>query len=148
MKKIQKERTITETITTYVSIDGKEFNNQEDCEAWEKSYRGTLEASIQSIKKINVSANDIGLPYASDDYEVWVVKPQSMEEITLINAYTDCVTCHSADTITADMIGKEIALNFGYERDYCDVHVLAKHIQNLTSEVARIAKEFADEEEN
>ena len=146
MRKIQKEEQITKVITLYVSIDGKEFENEEDCKAWEKSYRGTLEMSIKTIKKVNADAYALGLCNGSCDDEVWVLKPNNLNEVVLINAYIDCVTGNNGQNLTADMIGKGIALNFGYDRDYCDVYVLEDHIKSIEKAVANLINELDKED--
>ena len=141
MKKIQKEEKIYKDV--YVSVDGKEFSNEADCKEWEKSYRGTLEASWKLIKKIEVSDCNLGLPWSSDDHECYVLMPKDLDEITLINAYIRSSTCCEG-VLTTEHIGKLIALNFGYDHDYCDVYILDKHIKKIYDYVAEIEKEYTN----
>lgn len=147
MKKIQKEVKTYEDI--YVSVDGKEFKNEADCKEWEKSYKGTLEASWKLVKKKRVNDIDLGLPWSSDDHECYVLKPKDLEEITLINAYIYASTCGGSDSaiLTTNHIGKLIALNFGYDHDWCDVYILENHIKKLADYVTELEKEFNKEEE-
>jgi hypothetical protein len=135
MKMIKQEVKTYKAI--YVSVDGKEFDNEADCKAWEKSYKGTLEASWKLIKKIEVSDCALGLPWSSDDHECYVLKPKNLDEITLLNAYIESSTC-SKGLLTAQHIGELIVLNFGYDHDYCDVYELADHLKSITEYIGRM----------
>ena len=140
MKKIQREVTTYKDI--YVSVDGKEFNNETDCKEWENSYKGTLAASWKLVKKISVNAAYIGLPYSNDDDECYVIKPQDLNEITLINAYIQSSTYNNGTTLTANHIGELVALNFGYDHDYCMVYALSDHMKNITDHITETEKEM------
>lgn len=143
MKKVDREIIVHQHKTVFVSNDGKEFDSEEACIKWESSYKSTLEASIKNIKKIDVSAVDLGLPWGSDDHEVWLVCPSNLDEIILLNAYIKCETHDmSASTITTDMIGKYITMNWGYDRDFCDVIPLEKHYENINRYVDEIMRTF------
>lgn len=132
MKKIQREIKAYEDV--FVSADGKEFKNEADCREWEKSYKCTLEASWKTIKKIEVNSVDLGLPWSSDDHECYLIKPKSLEEITIINAYVNGTTCNYDDAIL-DMtaINKVVALNFGYDHDYCDAFVMDNFLERIAN---------------
>lgn len=143
MKKIQREVVTHEDI--YVSVDGKEFKNEADCKAWEKSYKGTLEASWKLIKKEEVDTSNIGLPYANSDDECYVIKPKTLDEIVLINAYIASSTYGNGAQLTVEHIGKMIALNFGYDHDYCDVYILEDHLNNLKKYVSELEGKFNEE---
>ena len=140
MKKIQME--VKNYVDIYVSIDGREFDKKEDCEAWEKSYKGTMAASWQLIKKESVSACNIGLPCSWDEHECYVIKPTSLDEITLINAYMKSSTYDNCGMLTINHIGKLVALNFGYDHDYCDIYVLDEHLATITKCVSELADKF------
>ena len=142
MKKIQREVTTYKDV--YVSVDGKEFNNEADCRAWENSYKGTLNASWNLIKKIEVNACSLGLTYSSDDHECYIVKPQNLEEITLINAYIQSSTCNNGTNLTTKHIGELVALNFGYDHDYCDVYALSDHMKNIADYIAEKENQMAN----
>lgn len=138
MKKIQQEVKTYKNI--YVSVDGKEFENEADCRAWENSYKGTLEASWKLIKKVEAGTPELGLPWSSDDHECYLVKPKNLEEITLINAYIASSTYDDRAVLTIEHIGKLIALDFGYDHDYCSAHILSEHINKITSYIAEREK--------
>lgn len=135
MKKIIKEETKVVKVETYVSADGKEFNDENDCLKWEKSYRGTLELSWKMLNPEKVYAPNFGLPYNNDDDNCFVVTPKNLEEVTLINAYIDCQTNENGNRITADTIGKAVLLNFGYDFDWCDTYILEEHLARLTETI-------------
>lgn len=141
MKKIQREvKTYTDI---YVSVDGKEFTNEADCKAWEKSYKGTLEASWKLIKKIEVNTCDLGLPWSNDDYECYVLRPKNLDEICLINAYIESSTSYNG-ILTSEFIGRTIALNFGYDHDYCDVYVLEEHLSGIAQYIDKVDNEIRE----
>lgn len=145
MKTIQREVKTYENI--YVSVDGREFKTEADCKQWEASYKGTLAASWEQMKKLKVDSCDIGLPEASYDHECYAVKPKNLDEITLLNAYIHSSTCNGAVTLTAEQIGKVIVLNFGYDHDYCDWYVMDDHIKRLSERVEDLKVAFDKEEE-
>ena len=146
MKKIQREVKTYESI--FVSVDGKEFKNEEDCKAWESSYKGTLAASWKQLKKINVNSVELGLPWSSDDHECYAIRPKDIEKITLINAYIHSSTGGNGPiTLTAQQIGQLIVLNFGYDHDYCDWYIIEDHIKRLSDHVEDLKVAFDESEE-
>lgn len=134
MKTIKKEIKTYQEI--YVSNDGKEFEKKEDCLEWEKSYGSTLAASFNEIKKVTASSVDLGLPWNSDDHEVYILQPKDLNEIAVINAYVDFVVGGANKPVTAQMIDKAIVINFGYDRDWCEVYELASHLENVRNTAA------------
>lgn len=142
MRKIQREVKTFEEV--YVSVDGKEFRTEEDCKMWEKSYKGTIEASWKLIKKETVCSCDLGLPCSSYDNECYAIKPESLEEITLINAYIKCSVCNTAEELTTEHIGKLVILDFGYDRDWCDICILADEMKKRQEHMEALEKKFTD----
>lgn len=143
MKKIQREVKTYEDI--YVSIDGREFRKEADCKEWEASYKGTLSSSFALIKKVEANSCNLGIAYSNDDHECYVIKPKNLEEITLINAYIKSSTCCNG-TLTAGHIGKLVALNFGYDHDYCDVYTLEDHIKHVADYISELENKICEEE--
>lgn len=141
MKKIQREKTITTYTDIYVSVDGKEFNNEADCKAWESSYRGTLEASWKLIDKKEVCDCDYGIPWSSEDHECYAIKPKNLDEIVLINAYIKATTYEDGQ-LTTNHIGTLLMLDFGYDHDYCSIYDLSEHVAKITNEVAKLEAEM------
>ena len=146
MKKITKEETKVIINEIWVSVDGKEFANEEDCRQWENSYKGTLSASWDLIKKEEVDCGSVGIPYGCEDYECYLLKPSSLEEITLINAYMKSVTCDYCPTLTTDYINELIVLNFGYDRDYCDVYRVEQNIKRIQEYINKKTEKLNGEE--
>ena len=145
MKKIQREVKTYEDI--FVSVDGKEFKNEADCKTWEASYKGTLAESWRQMKKIEVNSVELGLPWSSDDHECYAIRPKDIDEITLINAYINSSTGQGAVTLAADMIGKLIILNFGYDHDYCDWYIMENRIKRISDHVAELEAQIPKDEE-
>lgn len=146
MKKIQREETKVIYKDIYVSVDGREFDNEADCRAWENSYKGTLTASWNLIEKKEICDCDYGFSYASEDHECYAIKPKNLDDIVLINAYIKATT-YSEGILTTEHIGKLLILNFGYDHEYCDVDVLAEHFVKLTERIAKLEAEFNGEKE-
>jgi hypothetical protein len=146
MKKIQREETVVVRKDIYVSVDGREFTNEADCKAWESSYKCTLEASWKLIKKEEVNPCSLGLYGASEDHECYVIKPKDLNEIVLINAYIKSTT-DSGEELTIEHIGQLVALNFGWDHDYCYACSLADRFNEITKYTSTIADKF-DETEN
>ena len=143
MKKIQKEITTYKDI--FVSVDGKEFNNEADCKTWESSYKGTLAASWNSIKKEEVCSCKLSLPYSNADHECYVVMPKDINEIALINAYLISSTDSGEIRLTADHIGKLLALDFGYDHYYCDIYILEDHIKKTEEYITELKNKMCKE---
>lgn len=146
MRKIQREETKVIYKDIFVSVDGREFENEADCKAWESSYRGTLEASWKLIKKKEVFNGDYGIAYSSEDHECYAIKPKNLDEIVLINAYVKATTGDNGK-LTTDHIGKLLLINFGYEHDWCDVDILEDVVAKITERVAKLEAEFNGEKE-
>lgn len=146
MKKIQREETKIIVSDVYVSVDGREFDNKNDCEMWEKSYRGTLEASWALIKKKKVFDTDFGIPWSSEDHECYAISPKNLDEITLINAYIKATT-GSDGRLTIEHIGQLIMLDFVCDHDYCEIYVLSEHIDAIIRNADKLKTEMSDEKE-
>ena len=146
MKKIQREETKVIVKDIYVSVDGREFDNEADCKAWETSYRGTLEASWQLVNKKKVYNTDYGIPWSSDDHECYAIKPKNLDEIVLINAYIKATTSNDG-RLTTEHIGQLIMLDFGYDHDYCDIWELSERVEAIVRNIAKLETEMNGEKE-
>lgn len=135
MVKIMKVNEIKETRevvvkTEYIAIDGTVFRTKEECEQWEKSYKCTLTCSMKKIPHIETNGEDAYLQCSNCDENVWVLKPRNFEDIKVINAYTEhCCGCNA--NLTQDDIGTLLALNFGYDYDWCDVLKIKKYLAEI-----------------
>ena len=146
MEKIQRREEFVTYKTIFVSVDGKEFENEADCRAWETSYRGTLEASWKLIDKKEVSDTDYGIPWSSDDHECYAIKQKNLDEIVLINAYIKATTSDDGN-LTTKHIGELLILNFGYDHDFCEVHILGEHLTKIAKKIAELGAEMNGEKE-
>ena len=138
--RINKKEVVTYK-NVYISDDGREFEDENSCKEWEKSYKGTLNVSWNLIKKISVDASRIGFPGGCCDDECYVLRPKDMNEIILLNAYIRSSTGYNTDILNINHIGKMIVLNFGYDHDYCSYYIveeIIKEISNYASEVETI----------
>ena len=135
--RINKKEVVTYK-NVYISDDGREFEDENSCKDWEKSYKGTLNASWNLIKKISVDASRIGFPGGCPDEECYVLRPKNMDEIIFLNAYIRSSAGYNTDILNINHIGKMIVLNFGFDHDYCTCYIveeLIKEISNYASEV-------------
>lgn len=144
MRKIQREETKVIYKDIYVSVDGREFENEADCKAWEKSYQGTINASWERIKKIKVDATEIGYPSSNQDDECYVVEPKNLDEIVLINAYIESSVYDGfgITLLTAEHIGKLVAINFGYDHDWCGIYTFESIINGITKKMSELSAEM------
>ena len=135
--RINKKEVVTYK-NVYISDDGREFEDENSCKDWEKSYKGTLNISWNLIKKISVDASRIGFPGGYSDEECYVLRPKNMDEIIFLNAYIRNSTGCNTDILNINHIGKMVVLNFGFDHDYCTCYIveeLIKEISNYASEV-------------
>ena len=143
MKKTMKEITTTKEI--WVSKDGKEWEKEEDCKKWEESYECTMEALFGNIAKTTANTFELGLPYNCNDDECYLVKPKTMDDIVIINAYIKAVVYDSTNAVLTDKhIGKVVALNFGYGRDWCSVYEMGDHLESITKYIDRKIAEMGE----
>lgn len=147
MRKIQREETKVIVKDIYVSVDGREFDNEADCKAWEKSYQGTTSASWERIKKIKIDPTEIGFPCSNQDDECYVIEPKNFDEIVLINAYIRSSTYDDfSATLTTEHIGKLVAFNFGYDHDWCSIYTLESIINGITKKMSELSAEMHKDE--
>lgn len=138
IKKTYKEK-------VYVAADGKEFKNEADCKKWENSYECTIRQSFDKLLKKEINGVSIGFPYACNDDKVFVAEPESLEDITLINAYTKAFIDDSSTIVDTSCIGKKIVLNFGYG-DYFSFALLDDLIKDFNDNIESINNAFAKSE--
>lgn len=134
----------------YISVDGKQFDNEIDCKTWEKSYECTLEESFKRIPKIKTDGSQLGIPYCTEENDVFVIKPKSLQELTIINAYIDCFVSDFGGNahLTTDDIGNEIVINLGckYNQyyDYCDFYNLEGLVEKIKENKDNIVRQLAE----
>lgn len=129
--------------TEYIAVDGTVFTDKEQCEKWEKSFKCTLTKAMKQIPHVETFAEKAHIPCSNYDENVWVLKPRNFEDIKVINAYTEHCCGYNAD-LTQDDIGMLLALNFGYDYDWCDVLKIEKYL----AEIKKAYNEFENEIDN
>ena len=129
MEKKMKEITTYEAV--WVSNDGKEFKTEEDCKKWEESYKCTMETSFASIKKATADATALGFPCF--DATTYVIKPESLDDIVIINAYVDAIAYEVSNHLSAEHIGKVVALVITWDNDYASFNIMADHIEGIAN---------------
>lgn len=130
--------------TEYIAVDDTVFKTKEDCEQWEKSYKCTLSNSMKKIPHIETNGEDAYLQCGNYDEEVWIVKPRDFEDIKVINAYTETMYYGCKANLTQEDIGKMIALNFGYDHDWCGIYKLDECLNNIKKQYERFEKEIEE----
>lgn len=129
-------------VMMFVSEDGKEFWNREECLAWEKERKEAdiriLETCMEMMPHYVTDAVSLYLPYGSDEDVAWAVRPRYMADINIINAYTKTVIHERAD-LTADDVGKLIFLNFGREKEQCAVFRAKKLLADIKEAFQTVA---------
>ena len=135
--KINKKEVVTYK-NIYISDDGREFEDENSCKEWEKSYKGTLNVSWNLIKKISVDASSIGFPGGCSDEECYVLRPKNMDEIIFLNAYIRSSTGYNTDILNINHIGKMIVLNFGYDHDYCSCCIVEELIKDISNYASKL----------
>ena len=139
MKTEKRQYTTYEDV--YIAVDGKEFTNEADCLAWENSYKCTMKAGFNKLNTITVDPSTLGIPYVTEDNKCYVIIPQSLDDIVLLNAYINSAVrycnglCTNKIWIEPDCVGRLLALDFGYDYDYCNVIDLNMHIDNISQKI-------------
>lgn len=144
MKIKEIEKTYKEKI--YVAVDGKEFKNEADCKEWENSYKCTIKQSFDKLPKLQVDGFSVAFPCACGDDYILVVEPKSLEDITLINAYTKAFIDDFSVCMDVACIGKKVVLNFGYSNDYFSFALLDDLINDFNKNIERINNAFVKSE--
>lgn len=116
---------ITEVKTfEYEAYDGTVFGDKADCETYEKSYKCIMRKKFEDIPKVEINGVDYGIPYASDDYECYVMKFNTLEALAEFKACLDVIVGGGYYTEpNPTHINKILLVNLGYDRDFCDIYI-------------------------
>lgn len=115
MKVIATEQLVPRTVTKFLAIDGKEFDERDACQNYEQELLFSRLATIPHFEEANGYANFAGGEcYESSDYD-WY-KPENVEQIKMLaDAYgTICPSCKHA--FSPEMVGTLICVE---HRDDC-----------------------------
>ena len=114
----------------YVSEDDREFKTAEACREYEKSAEGKVSIAFFKLPKVEINTVDFGIPYNADYHEAYLIKPQDMEEITVLNLFMEQITGENK-FFTPLSIGKTFLIDLGECRDWLDVYCADEYITNL-----------------
>ena len=119
------KKEIRETVqynTVYVANDGTEFCTEEACKQYEATHTSAiLGAFIETfgvkmhngIPEVSLDADDAPVGYISDDEHYFAVRPNTAEELEILNSYL--VSKHTS-ALGADVLGKVVVLDaLGYD---------------------------------
>ena len=110
MKKEVREK--VQKYPVFVAADDTEFLSQEECIAYERSLRGSLRCWLAE-HCLNLTRENELYYYGTDERSVFVVAPETEEEIIKINQILLLSNNVSPDSILSkDQIGKVIILTF------------------------------------
>lgn len=133
----------TTFVEMYVAYDGSRFDNKEDCEKYEKSYRATCARGYNNLNHIDFYLEESGLPFEYDDSrESHIFFPQSINDIVAINAYIDEECHYSGSGLDAQYIGKHIAIVWGYDHDWCEWFILEDYAKLVEKKMNKLINEF------
>lgn len=126
----------------YVSVDGKEFEHKEACLEWEKSNEECLRRSFEAIPQIKTDGERAF--WGHSDYEVILIRPRNLEDITVINDFRTLINDHEdyIHNLTQDDIGKNIVLNFGFDRQYCDIYRVDSFVKEFNDTYNKFNEEL------
>ena len=137
----------------FVANDGTEFKTQEECEKYEKSWEGTINASFQKVPHVKATEMYwLGDWTGCEDFNVYLIKPRNLDDIRVINEHFHL---SSSEMLTQDNIGVECFIGkdswdscSGYlYKDGIDVQVNAalKAIATMRNELENFGKETETE---
>lgn len=87
MKKVLKEIKNVETIEVWESVDGNQFDNQEECRKYERSAKGLMRSKIAklTIKSTkNTSADAWDVMGGMDDHDLLSVKMENLSDLETV----------------------------------------------------------------
>ena len=138
---------ILKNLTESFPVDFKEFFK--DCTTFEE-----LDDKVESdypneedkewvIDTIDDYADETYRMDNCDD-EVWIIKPRDFEDIKVINAYTEATCCGCKANLTQEDIGKLIAMNFGYDHDWCGIYKVDEYLNSIKNQYERYEKRMEE----
>lgn len=102
MKTIQREKTIVNTYDVYVANDGTEFNDKAECEKYEKSAIGVVNARYKALV-VDTHSEYSAFQIGCDDNLVQIVKVRSEKDIdTVVQMFMLIERCD----IKSDRVGE------------------------------------------
>lgn len=143
MKRIEKEVVTKTTRIIFEAYDGEQFSNVDDCNAYENNAKGVLGKKVQLFRIARTNEYELFSCFGvgSEDYDVEVYRPQTAKDIETLNQYMN-MYYDKAELVPDDYIGKEVIVNFNYDKDWCSASTLDELIERFKKNFAeRILKE-------
>lgn len=137
-EKITKVQRIEEVIT-YISDDGQEFKNADECRKWEqKEIKDKTKKLLYQIPHVKTDGYDSYIRCGTEDDEVLILKIRSIEDINTINAYSEL--CKSSVKLDNNAVGKLVVLAL----DYDDYVWYANTVEEYLSDINKAYKQFEE----
>lgn len=110
MKRLEeiKTKTVDEIVIKYEAVDGRVFENEEQCREWEKSYQCAINKMWNDIPKVAIDGYNL-FPTGCGEI-VYFINVRDIEDIKVINAYLRLCASTNEDLLGLDSIRKEILL--------------------------------------
>lgn len=137
-KNVEKiEKVVVEEKVTYIAYDGTEFQDEDTCKEYEKSYACVIKSTFNAMNKVEIEPCTIGLPYDNEDYTTLIVVPKTEQEIVVLKTLADRLSYTNLD-VNLNLIGKKILLHFGYgfdrsplDADFMDIYLFENHMNSV-----------------
>ena len=136
MKRITKEMTVKKDV--FVAFDDKEFESEDACKQYE---RDIITAGWNSSCKIDFDASSIGVGYEDD--ECYVLRVRDEKELSYLREFIRRECNYCSRTIDMHCRGKDLIVNFGADRRWCDVYDLNEVVDNIIDGCAQVKRSLA-----
>jgi len=144
METLERVREVKE-VYGYRALDGKFFNEKEQCEKYEESAKMVaMDLARKHLKAKTTILELFGEGSEEDDVEIYHI--DNLDSVKVINQYI-ILCCDYKDTtdksalIDESNIGQDIILCWGYDHDWCWRYNIDEYIKTLREKYERILKE-------
>lgn len=123
MKKEEKKVVRESYVTTFVAIDGTEFNSQQDCEKYEKSVECSISVRLNDITISRQNQETVFLQ-GNEDCDCQIVRPRNAADIDSINQLVCLIRNQDPNSITDknlahdENIGECVVICYSYDHDW------------------------------
>ena len=127
MKIKEEKKMVEQTVTSYISEDGKEFDNVNDCEKHEKNFlRRELESKLNLIKQKNYTP-----PFADSDHNYVWFYIMSQEDVDIINEYYNSLSNYNDVEIKLSIFPCWYGIEEGYDNEAWELGTLEEYKNNV-----------------
>lgn len=131
----QVENVVKTTKTVFVAVDGTEFDRQDECERYEKSFTGVMRGYLKKIA-IKCDSEEAIYMSGSCDNNCFVVVPKTEDDIIKIKqaAVGSGQRPESAEIAMKDVVpGDVVMITFGYDNEWAYIDTLNRVIDRITN---------------